>query len=242
MAGWIESGVIAWMEKKQYEDEIALGYFRGIGPAGMAEGLITQHRPPFARGDVAPGEWGVVVHHMHNPSRDGFDPVDHRTLCPAGAELVVFESHPCVGRAHGPKAYHYRDGQVSSRIDYENPEYVGEYGPNELVSVITAAGPDHENPSHEQHLTRLICGHSEAASAGPRHPHSGPRPHSLLLPAACHTALIGSSVPDRTGESGERQRRAANSASIRSDREPQIGRRTSPMSLSAGPRRAAPAR
>lgn len=130
VAGWIESGVIAWMEMKRYEDKTALGYFRGIGPAGMAEGLITQHRPPFARGDVAPGEWGgVVVHHMHNPSRDGFDPIDHRTLCPAGAELVVFESHPCVGRAHGPKAYHHRDGRVSSRIDYENPAYVGEYGP-----------------------------------------------------------------------------------------------------------------
>lgn len=178
---------------------------------------------------------------MHNPSRDGFDPIDHHTLCPAGAELVVFESHPCVGRAHGPKAYHHRDGRVSSRIDYENPAYVGEYGPNELVSVITAAGPDHEDPSHEQHLTRLICGHLQP-----------PPPDRDTL--AVDRDLIASSLQrlvtqpwlvhrSRTaGESGERQRRAANSASIQSDREPQIGRRTSPMSLSAGPRRAAPAR
>ncbi|MEV3998668.1 hypothetical protein AB0K62_23810 [Streptomyces halstedii] len=36
---------------------------------------------------------------------------------------------------------------MSSRIDYEDPEYLGEYGPNELVPVITAAGPDHEDPS-----------------------------------------------------------------------------------------------
>lgn len=191
-------------------------------------------------GDIAPGERGKS--YTTCTTRDGCDPIDHRTLCPAGAGLVVFESCPRIGRAHGPRRTTTGTAGCPPVSTTRTPSMSGTYGPNELVSVITAAGPDHEDPSHEQHLTRLICGHSEAASAGPRHPHGGPRPHSLLPPAACHAASAGSSVPDRTGESGERQRRAANSASIQSDREPQIGRRTSPMSLSAGPRRAAPAR
>ncbi|WP_330296997.1 hypothetical protein [Streptomyces sp. NBC_00503] len=160
MTGWIESGVIAWMEEKRYEDETVLVYFKGVGLTDMTDGLIAQHRPPFAHGgNVAPGEWGVIVHHMHNPSRDDFDPIDYRKLCPQGAELVVFEPNPCIAKAHGPKAYHYRDGQASSCIDYEDPDYVGEYWPNELAPVITAAGLDPEDWPHEEPLTRLISDH-----------------------------------------------------------------------------------
>lgn len=101
----------------------------------------------------------MIVHHMHNPSRDDFDPIDYRKLCPQGAELVVFEPNPCIAKAHGPKAYHYRDGQASSCIDYEDPDYVGEYWPNELAPVITAAGLDPEDWPHEEPLTRLISDH-----------------------------------------------------------------------------------
>ncbi|MFJ9821119.1 hypothetical protein ACIRU3_38870 [Streptomyces sp. NPDC101151] len=40
----------------------------------MAEGLIAQQRPPFAYGnDMAPGDRGVIVHRMFNPSCDDFD-------------------------------------------------------------------------------------------------------------------------------------------------------------------------
>lgn len=95
---------------------------------------------------------------MHNPSREDFDPFDYRKLCPLGAELVVFVANPCVANAHGPKAYHYRDSRTSSCIDYEGPDYVGEYWPNELASLTTAAGLDPEDWSHEE-LTRLICDH-----------------------------------------------------------------------------------
>ncbi|MFC9620145.1 hypothetical protein ACFTXM_09145 [Streptomyces sp. NPDC056930] len=160
MTDWIDSGVIAWMEEKRYEDETVLVYFKGVGLTYMAEGLIALHRPPFAHGsNVAPGEWGVIVHPMHNPSRDEFDPIDYRKLCPLGAELVVFEANPCIAKAHGPKAYHYRDGRASSCIDYEDPDYVGEYWPNELASLITAAGLDREDSNHEEQLTRLISDH-----------------------------------------------------------------------------------
>ncbi|MGW7360390.1 hypothetical protein ACWGI0_28080 [Streptomyces sp. NPDC054802] len=160
MTAWIETGVMAWMEEKRYEDETVLVYFKGARLTDMVEGLIAQHRPPFAYGsNVAPGEWGVIVHHMDNPSRDDFDPIDHRKLCPLGSELVVFEPNPCIAKAHGPKAYHYKDGQTSSCIDYEDPDHIGEYWPNELAPLITAAALDHEDGDYEEQLTRLISDH-----------------------------------------------------------------------------------
>ncbi|MFI6013261.1 hypothetical protein ACIBAG_31350 [Streptomyces sp. NPDC051243] len=98
---------------------------------------------------------------MHNPSRDDFDPIDYRKLCPLGAELVVFQPNPCIAKAHGPKAYHYKDGRVASCIDYEDPDYIGEFWPNQMASLITAAGLDHEKEDYEEELTRLICDHLE---------------------------------------------------------------------------------
>ncbi|MFJ6486718.1 MULTISPECIES: hypothetical protein [unclassified Streptomyces] len=158
MTGWIGSGVIAWLEETRFEDETVLVYFKGVSLTDMAEGLIAQHRPPFAQGSsVGLGEWGVIVHHMYNG--DDFDLIDYRKLCPAGAELVVFEPNPCIAKAHGPKAYHYRSGQVRSCIDYENPGHVGEYWPNELASLITTAGLGYEDRNYEERLTQLISDH-----------------------------------------------------------------------------------
>lgn len=161
MTDWINCGVMAWMEEDRYgEDETVLVYFKGTGLTAMAEGLIAQHRPPFAYGnDAAPGDWGVIVHHMFNPSRGDFDDIDYRRLCPQGAELMVFVPNPCIAKAHGPKAYHYQDGQISSCIDYEEPDYVGEYWPNKMAPLITAAGLDHENDNYGEQLTQLICDH-----------------------------------------------------------------------------------
>ncbi|MFJ1973799.1 hypothetical protein ACIO93_34645 [Streptomyces sp. NPDC087903] len=161
MTSWIDCGVIAWMEEGRYrEDETVLVYFKGTGLAAMAEGLSAQRRPPFAYGnDATPGDWGVIVHHMFNPSHDGYDEIDYRELCPQGAELMVFVPNPCTAKAHGPKAYHYKDGQISSCMDYEDPDYVGEYWPNKMVPLITAAGLDHQNETYEEQLTQLICDH-----------------------------------------------------------------------------------
>ncbi|MGW4232466.1 hypothetical protein ACWEF9_24800 [Streptomyces sp. NPDC004980] len=54
-----------------------------------------------------------------------------------------------------------RTGGVRSQscIDYENPAYADEYWPNELASLITAAGPAPEDRDHEEQLTRLISDH-----------------------------------------------------------------------------------
>ncbi len=161
MTSWIDCGVMAWMDESRYgDDETVLVYYKGTSLAAMAEGLSAQHRPPFAYGnDTAPGGWGVIVHHMFNPSRDDYDEIDYRGLCPQGAELVVFVPNPCIAKAHGPKAYHYKDGQISSCIDYEAPDHVGEYWPNKLAPLITAAGLDYQNETHEEQLTQLICDH-----------------------------------------------------------------------------------
>lgn len=161
MTGWIDCGVMPWMEEDRYgDDETVLVYFKGAGLTGMTEGLIAQHRPPFAYGnDPAPGDWGVIVHHMHNPSRDDFDPIDYRELCLQGAELMVFVPNPCIAKAHGPHAYHYKDGLISSCIDYEDPDYIGEHWPNEMASLITSAELDRENENYVEQLTRLICNH-----------------------------------------------------------------------------------
>jgi hypothetical protein len=140
MTGWIDSGVMAWMNEDGYgDDETILVYFKGTGLTDMTEGLIAQHRPPFAYGnDPAPGDWGAIVHPMSNPSRNDFDEIDHRKLCPQGAELMVFIPNPCIAKAHGPKAYHFRDGRTSSCIDYENSDHSDEYWPNKMASLITA--------------------------------------------------------------------------------------------------------
>lgn len=161
MTSWINCGVIAWLEEDwRGDDETVLVYFKGTGLAAMAEGLSAQHRPPFAYGnDTAPGDWGVIVHHMFNPSRGDFDEIDYRELCPQGAELMVFVPNPSIAQAHRPKAYHYKDGQTSSCIDYEGPDYVGEYWPNKMAPLITAAGLDHENETYEEQLTQLVCDH-----------------------------------------------------------------------------------
>lgn len=95
------------------------------------------------------------MHHMFN--RDDYDEIDYRELCSQGAELMEFVPNPCVAKAHGPKAYHYKDGQISSCIDYEDPDYVGEYWPNEMAPLITAAALDHQNETYEEQLTQLIC-------------------------------------------------------------------------------------
>ncbi|MFG3223826.1 hypothetical protein ACGF07_03440 [Kitasatospora sp. NPDC048194] len=161
MTDWIKCGVIAWLSADGYgEDESVLVYFRGTSLASMAEGLVALHRPPLAHGnDPAPGDWGVIVHSLHNPSRDDYGGIDYRKLCPQGVELVVFVPNPCIGKSHGPKAYHYRDGRTSSCIDYEGPEYVGEYWPNELAPVIAAAGLNYTSSDFEQQLTQLLCDH-----------------------------------------------------------------------------------
>ncbi|MEU7020427.1 hypothetical protein ABZ990_07175 [Streptomyces sp. NPDC046203] len=141
MTGWIKSGVIAWIDGHRREDETVLLYVKGVGLTDLAEALNARHRPAFARGgEVAPGEWGVLVHPMYNPARDDYAPVDYRELCPPGAELVVFVPNPSLAQAHGPHAYHFKDGRAVSCVDYEAPAYVGEYWPNELAPVITAAG------------------------------------------------------------------------------------------------------
>lgn len=52
MTSWIDCGVMAWMEEKRYwEDETVLVYFKGTSLAAMAEGLSARHRPPFAYGN-----------------------------------------------------------------------------------------------------------------------------------------------------------------------------------------------
>ncbi|MGX9888606.1 hypothetical protein [Streptomyces sp. NPDC002276] len=159
MTSWIRCGVLAWVDDARYrEDETVLVYFKGTSLAAMTEGLSSRQRPPFAYGnDTAPGGWGVIVHHMFG--LDDYDEIDHRELCPPGAELMVFVPNPCVAKVHGPKAYHYKDGQTSSCIDYEAPEHAGEYWPNKMAPLITAAGLDHRNGTYEEQLTQLICDH-----------------------------------------------------------------------------------
>ncbi|MFE4857191.1 hypothetical protein [Streptomyces sp. NPDC056670] len=159
MTTWIDCGVMAWVGEGRYrDDETALVFFKGTSLAVMAEGLSAQRRPPLAYGnETAPGDWGVIVHHMFNPFHDDYDEIDYRGLCPEGAELVVFVPNPCIAKAHGPKAYHYKEGRISSCIDYESPTYVGEYWPNKLAPLITAAGLDHQDGTYEEQLTQLIC-------------------------------------------------------------------------------------
>ncbi|MFF0385629.1 hypothetical protein [Streptomyces sp. NPDC004286] len=159
MTTWIGCGVMAWIDEKRYrEDETVLIYFKGVSLASMAEDLSARNRPPFAYGNATAGDdWGVIMHHMF--SREDYDEIDYRELCPQGAELMVFVPNPCVAKAHGPKAYHYVDGQASSCIDYEAADHVGEYWPNKMAPLITAAGLDRRSKTYEEQLTQLICDH-----------------------------------------------------------------------------------
>ncbi|MEU3601656.1 hypothetical protein ABZ714_23480 [Streptomyces sp. NPDC006798] len=160
MTEWIDKGAMAWLGEAPYDEETVLVFYQGIGTAEIREGLIARHRTPFAYGgDVPPGGWGVVVHPMCDPAHGGFGDIDYRGLCPPGAQLMIFVPEPCAAKAHGPQAFHYRDGEAVTCIDYEDPEGSGEYWPNEMAPLIAASGIDLEDEGYERRLTRLICDH-----------------------------------------------------------------------------------
>ncbi|MFG3040915.1 hypothetical protein ACGFYZ_28845 [Streptomyces sp. NPDC048330] len=160
MTGWIERGVIAWVDENRREDESVLVYFRGVSLSDMVERLRARHRPPFAYG-VEPGaaEWGVVVHHLHNPLLGDFDGLDYRELCSAGGELMVFVPNPCVAKAHGPHAFHFKDGQAVTSFFYEDPDVTGDRWPAEIAERVRVAGLDGETSDYEALLTRAIGDH-----------------------------------------------------------------------------------
>jgi hypothetical protein len=76
-----------------------------------------------------------------------------------GVEPVVFVAHPCLGKAHGPKAYHVVDGRLSCFVDYEDAGGVGEDWPDGMGPFIAAAGLDPADEDYRERLTRCICAH-----------------------------------------------------------------------------------
>ncbi|MFF7601483.1 hypothetical protein [Streptomyces mirabilis] len=124
----------------------------------MVEGLSAQHRPPFAYGhDTAPGDWGVIVHHMFN--RDDYDEIDYLGLCPQGAELMAFVPNPCIAKAHGPRRTTTRTARYRPASTTRIPNTSENTGPTRWPPLITAAGPGHQNETYEEQLTQLICDH-----------------------------------------------------------------------------------
>ncbi|MEU5160083.1 hypothetical protein AB0G74_10800 [Streptomyces sp. NPDC020875] len=160
MTEWIDEGAMVWLGEAHYDEETVLVFHQGIGTAELREGLTARHRRPFAYcPEAPPGGWGVVVHPMHDPARDDYGDIDYRGLCPPGAQLMVFVPKPCAVKGHAPKAFHYRDGEIVSCIDYEAPEETSEYWPSEMAPLIAAAGLDEEDEEYHRTLTRLIRDH-----------------------------------------------------------------------------------
>ncbi|MFF9825135.1 hypothetical protein ACF1GZ_15300 [Streptomyces albidoflavus] len=120
------------------DDEVNLVFVRGMPLTWLVAGLVRSHRMVVAGREEA--GWAWVVHLMHDAEEEDYAPVDYRPLCPAGTELVVFETEPCRGKAHGPAFTYYRDGRTVVHFSFEDlRQRVGD-DPDHLSPELLAAG------------------------------------------------------------------------------------------------------
>ncbi|MFD8258441.1 hypothetical protein ACFV19_05710 [Streptomyces griseoluteus] len=135
--------------------------FRGISLDAFTQGLLGQRRKPLAYGKGT--DWGLVMHDMLSWESGDYDLARYGQLCPAGAELVLFEIEPCLAKAHGPSFQYLRDGRLITAFSFETPYYRGGEEPDLLLPALTAAnliGPqaDLDSADNEERIVEAITG------------------------------------------------------------------------------------
>ncbi|MGW2211275.1 DUF6461 domain-containing protein [Streptomyces sp. NPDC001781] len=122
----------------RHHAETNVVFFRGTSLDAVTRGLLATQRMPLAYGKGA--DWQLVMHDMLGWESDDHHPARYGQLCPAGAELVVFVTEPCVAKAHGPEFTYYRDGRLISGFSFETPAHRTGEEPDLLASALTTAG------------------------------------------------------------------------------------------------------
>ncbi len=131
--------------------EVNIVFARGTPLDVLSGRLASLRREPLACGED--GGWAWAVHDMPNGEIGDDAPVDYRSVCPAGTELVVFVTEPCSAQAHGPQFTYYRDGRTVLAFSFENVASRGGDDPDHLSPELLAAGligPDAYCPLAEE--------------------------------------------------------------------------------------------
>ncbi|MFE2037451.1 hypothetical protein ACFXBB_30200 [Streptomyces scopuliridis] len=119
-----------WIQGSFPGHEVNVVFARGIPLDAFIRGLSDRLREPLAYGEA--NEWAWAVHDMHNWDAEDYDDVDYSSMCPDGAEIVVFVTEPCSAKAFPPAFAYHRDGRtilwfsfedVQQRVG-ENPDYL----------------------------------------------------------------------------------------------------------------------
>ncbi|MFF3017222.1 hypothetical protein [Streptomyces sp. NPDC057939] len=144
-----------------HHEETNVIFFRGLPLDALVRGLLVQRRMPLAYG-TTPG-WGMLMHDMNSWDSGDHDLAHYGRLCKGGGELAVFVTEPCWVKAHGPLFEYYRDGNLITGFNFENPSNpVGEE-PDLLQPVLMAAnliGPmsDLDRDDNEERTVQAIAG------------------------------------------------------------------------------------
>ncbi|TWG04799.1 hypothetical protein FHX80_113271 [Streptomyces brevispora] len=110
--------MISWMHDSFPGHEVNLVLARGLSADTLVEGLRGLHREPLAHGEA--GGWAWAVHDMFEEGTEDYDPVDYRSICPEGTEVIVFETEPCSAKAHGPNFTYLRSGRTTLHFSFED--------------------------------------------------------------------------------------------------------------------------
>lgn len=135
---------------------------------------------PLAYGKGAP--WGLVMHDMLGWESGDHVPAEYGPLCPAGGELVVFATEPCVAKAHGPSFQYLRGGRLICTFSFEGPDHRAGEEPDLLHPALTSAnliGPRADWP-----------GTTTRSGSWRRSPDSSPCPNSRCRDRAYGTVSV----------------------------------------------------
>ncbi|WP_327307029.1 hypothetical protein OG730_29220 [Streptomyces sp. NBC_01298] len=142
-----------------HHQETNVVFFRGTTLDALTRELLGQQRVPLAYGKET-GGWGLMMHDMSGwDSGDHYSLTDYGRLCPEGAELVVFVTEPCLGKAHGPGFEYHRDGKLITGFSFEGPDDGVGAEPDLLLPALTAArltGPQ-ENLDGDDTEERIVA-------------------------------------------------------------------------------------
>ncbi|MEU0438161.1 hypothetical protein ABZ153_42640 [Streptomyces sp. NPDC006290] len=143
-----------------HHEETNVVFFRGTSLDALTQRLLDQRRRPLAYGKGT--EWGVLMHDMFSWDSGDYDLPEYGRLCPAGSELVVFETQPCTAKAHGPSFQYLRDGQLITNFSFETPYHRGGEEPDLLLPTLTAAHlarpADLDRDDNEERIVGAVTG------------------------------------------------------------------------------------
>ncbi|MCM2389777.1 hypothetical protein [Streptomyces albipurpureus] len=127
----------SWIDSPVPHHEANVVFARGIPRDELTRGLGDRLREPLASGEG--NGWVWAAHDMHNREKEDYGAVDYASMCPGGAEIVVFVTEPCSPKGFPPEFEYYRDGRLILCFSFEDlQQRVGE-NPDYLSAELLAA-------------------------------------------------------------------------------------------------------